>query len=161
MRKKFIAIAILLCAFVLQIITIVNINAEDLPIDITAIGRQEVRDGLITVRIGANLFTEDSRRVNEALAEQIRQRQATAQYLFTSISEAYEVEPHMQIINSAINSALFTQPSSFSNINLPPDDTSSISMWLVIPIIALCAVSGFIWALISSKKKKGQVEGVH
>ena len=156
MRKKFMIITILLCAFLMQIITIIQITAEDLPIDITAIGRQEVvRDGIITVRVGANLFTEDARRVNEALGEQIRQRQAIVQYLFTSIPENNEIEPQMQVMNTAYSLALFAQPATFSNIPNPqPPDT--IPIWIVIPLITLCAIGGFVWALISIKKKKVQ-----
>ena len=160
MRKKALFTTILICVVILSIILAISANAEDLPIDISAIGRQEVRDGLITVRIGANLFTEDARRVNEALEEQIRLRQATAQYLFTSIPEIYEVEPHVQLMNTANSLALFAQPASFSNLSLP-QEPDSIPMWIILAVIALCAAGGFIWALISGKKKKGQAEGVH
>ena len=158
--SKLLLIAIILYTAALSAILALPVNAEDLPIDINAIGRQEVRDGLITTRIGANLFTEDAQRVNEAMAEQVRQRQAVVQYLFTSAPENEDIEPYVLIMNAANDLALFAQPASFSNISLP-QESGAIPIWAVISIITLCAAGGFIGALVSIKKKKGQGEGVH
>ena len=67
----------------------IEISDTDLPIDITAIGRQGVIDGPITTRFGAHLFTADAQRINEALAEQVRRRQESAIYLFSAVSFAF------------------------------------------------------------------------
>jgi len=130
-------------------------HAQDLPIDINAIRRNETRAPHQATRAGIHLFSDDATRINEAQAQQIRQRQATASYLFAAVSPNLEPDPHMQIITAASGSALFANPTSISNIT-PPPPTAPISMWLVIPIIAICAIVGFIWALKSSRKKKGQ-----
>jgi len=136
------------------------VYAEDLPIDINAIIRQEIRGSHTATRVGANLFTEDAQRVNYALAEQVRVRQATASYLFTTATYNCATDPHIQLITAANSSALFAQPANFSNSNLP-QNADPISMWVVIPIIALCAIGGFVWAMISGAKKKGQRESVY
>jgi len=158
MRKK--SHVALLCITALTLCTANLAYATDLPIDINAIRRNEAREDQITTRIGAHLFTADGERVNYAMAEQMRLRQSTAQYLFETVPPNYEIEPHTQLLNAAVNSALFAQPASFSNIT-PPQPAGSISIWVVIPIIALCAAGGFVWALVSGAKKKGQQERVH
>ena len=157
MQKKFL---MLVCILALFTAIAVSVYAEDLPIDISAIGRQDIQEGQITTRVGANLFTTDSERVNEALAEQIRQRQAIASYLFTYVSPNHEVDPHIQIVNAANNAALFTQPVFFTSAT-QPQNADTIPLWIFVSIIAVCAIVGFIWALISISKKKGQQDGVH
>jgi len=168
LRKKhsafLILISILIFILPLQLLLSLTfsipVTAEDLPIDITAINRQEAPEGQLTVRVGGNLFTRDSMRVNEALAEQLIRRQAIASYLFSEVPITLETEPHINIINAAYNSALFSQPVSFTNITLPQPDTP-ISIWIVVPIIGLCAIGGFIWALVSGAKKKRQADSAY
>ena len=162
MRKKHSVFLILLCIVIitLSISLSIPVTAEDLPIDITAIGRQETPEGQLTVRVGNNLFTRDSMRVNEALAEQIIRRQALTSYLFSEAFIAAESELHVNILNAAYNWALFSQPVIFTNTPLPQPDTS-IPMWVIVLIIALCATGGFIWALLSGAKKKRQTDSVN
>lgn len=135
-------------------------QAEDLPIDITAIGRQEARENQLTTRIGANLFTEDAQRTNEALARQIYLRHAATQYLFSSPPIIQETDLSTQIISAASNSGLFSQPATFITFTTPQEATP-IPMWVIAPVIALCAIGGFIWALISAKRKRRQQANVH
>ena len=160
MRRK---IAIVLsCAIVLAFCFAMFVLAEDLPIDITAIGRQEARDGQIATRVGANLFTADAQVVNNALAEQVRRRQTSAQYLFASVPVNYVTEPTVQIMNAASGLALFSQPSNIGSISISHQNANQpISIWLIISLIAVCALGGFAWALIARAKKKGQRESVH
>ena len=56
----------------------------DLPIDINAINRQQTTNTQITTRFGEHLFTENSVRVNDALAAQIQRRQETGIYFGAS-----------------------------------------------------------------------------
>jgi len=156
MRRRY---GVLLCVVLLSLLAAVVVYAEDLPIDITAIGRREAGEGQIATRVGANLFTADSQRVNYAFAEQIRIRQSAVEYLFAEVPHNYEVEPREQIISAANNSALFVQPVFISS-NIQTQTSDPISMWIVVPIIAICALGGFIWALVSAKKK-GKKEIVH
>ena len=158
MRKGFFIFFIALITLALATSITISAYAEDLPIDINAIGRQDARSQ--TTRIGAHLFTQDAQRVNEAFAEQIRRRQSAVYTLFTDVPQNYEIEPHAQILTAADNMALFAQPLSFSNIN-PQQTTDALPMWVFIPIMAICALGGFIWALMSIAKKKGQQDGVH
>jgi len=158
MKKLLLSTASVLIVCILFFTTTITIIAEDLPIDINAINRQTDQERQITTRIGANLFTRDSQRINQALAELIYIRQATITYLFTEASPNYETDSYTRIMNAAQD--LFSQPANFSNIVLPPPD-EQISMWIVIPIVALGALTGFVWAVVSRAKKKGAEESVH
>jgi len=131
-------------------------HATDLPIDITAIGRQGQTNPQITTRIGANLFTYDAQRVNEVFAQQIQQRQDTALYLFATIPLNQEIDLHAQLTRNADNMALFAQPVNFNQFNTAQDDEIALPLWLTILIFALCATGGFIWAMVSKSKKKGR-----
>jgi len=156
MYKGFILI---LCALALSILAAVSVSAEDLPIDIAAIGRREPTGTQAATRIGANLFTSDSQRVNEAFAEQIYIRQSVVSYLFSEAHNNYEVESSVRLMDASSNAGLFAQP--LTAINAPHlEPPSSISIWVIVPIIAMCSIGGFILALISAKKK-GQKAGVH
>ena len=128
--------------------------AADLPIDISAVGRQPVGLNHPTARIGANLFNADSQRVNELLAEQIRNRQASTNYLFAAVPTNDEVNPHLHMINTAEEMALFNQPV-FLNFNMPEYE-EPIPMWVTVSILAVCAGIGFIWALVSMSKKSAK-----
>ena len=132
----------------------------DLPIDITAIGRQEWTGSQFTTRIGANLFSADSQRVSETLDEQIQQRQDMMLNLFTTVPLDYEINPHVQVMNFAEDIALFASPVDFSNFNSPQSD-ENIPIWITILVLSACAVGGFVWATTSKAKKKGRRAGVH
>jgi len=134
-------------------------QAEDLPIDITAITRQETRETHITTRIGASLFTSDAQLINQALAEQVNRRQAVSCYLFASVLTIYEVNTSEQIAAAAYNVALFAQPSNFTSI-MPPPQTEQLSIWVMLSVIAICVIGSFIGAMLYVKKK-GKQESVH
>ena len=147
----------LLCAIIL--ILPITTRATDLPIDITAIGRQDIRTTHVTTRVGANLFTSDSQRINEILAERILQRQAMTTYLFETISYNYEIDPHARIMYAASDLALFAQPN-FNTFSSPQAE-EEIPLWILAVIIAVCAIGGFIWALVSGAKKRRKAESVY
>ena len=157
-KRRFLVISVLCIvaaslALVLAILTPYRAHAEDLPIDITAIGRQDGSDSQVTTRIGANLFTGDAQRVNEALAEVIRIRQSAALYLFAEAQTTYEADPYTQLKNTAHDLALFAQPANFSNVTLP-QPVQQLSLWVIAPVMAIAAIGGFVWAMVSKSKKK-------
>jgi len=160
MKKQLRSIVLLAGIVVLSLCAVMIVSAEDLPIDINAINRHEVREGQGTTRIGANLFTRDSQIANEAIAEQVRLRQSAITYLFAEVPSDYEEEPRVQIISAAYNAGLFSEPTTPRNIT-PPQPADQLSIWIIVPIIALGMAGGFVWALFSRSKKKGQDEGVH
>ena len=139
----------------------VTAYTTDLPIDITAIGRQEWTGSQVTTRIGANLFTADAQRVNEIFVEQIQRRQDTALYLFATVPLNYETNPHTQIKNSANDMALFSQPINFNHFTAPQSEEESLPLWLMVLVFAFCAAGGFIWAMVSKTRKRGRAEGVY
>ena len=149
--------SILICAVIF--VSPITVQAADLPIDITAIGRQDTRTTHITTRVGANLFTRDSQVVNELLTERIRQRQAVAAYLFESVSYNYEIDPHARLLNTANYLALFAQPSI--NTFTSPQSDEDIPLWIMALVLAACAVGGFIWALTSNAKKRRKSQDVY
>jgi len=127
--------------------------AADLPIDITAIDRQS-RQGhtVITTRIGANLFSADSLRVNEVFEERIRVRQGAAAQLFLSVAAHHGSEPQERIKARADELALFSRPVNFNNFSMS-QDSLALPPWLVALILAVCALGGFLWAWLSGAKK--------
>jgi len=154
MKKRHISVLMMLILTTLLYPITLTVSAEDLPIDITSIGRHDATESHITTRIAADLFTADSMRINDAMAEKIRIRQSVASYLFAQVSRGYEVELHTQLVNVAYSLALFSEPTNISNVTLP-QPARQLSLWLLVPIIALGATGGFIWALVSKAKKKG------
>lgn len=138
----------------------ITVNPTDLPIDITAIGRQDVRTTHITTRIGAHLFTDDAARVNYALTDRIRQRQGTALYLFENVYFNYEIDPHARILSASTDLALFNHPTNFSSINTT-QHVEELSSWILVALIAVSAVIGFIWAIYSKAKKRRKEADVY
>ena len=160
MLKK--ALIALLCTVTLSLaLSFVPVYASDLPIDITAIGRQDFTSGRITTRIGAHLFTEDAQRINEILAQQIQRQQDAVLYLFATVPYHYEIDPHVQIMKAANELALFAQPVVLHVFSTPQHE-EVIPIWVMVAISAVCAVGGFILALVyRAKKKEGRAEGVY
>ena len=155
MRKR--AFAALICVMV--VLFGVSVYAADLPIDISAIGRQGIT-GPVTPRIGAHLFTDDAQRVNELLADEVRRRQETAEYLFVAVPLYYTPDPHDRIMTAAGDMALFAQPADFSGISIP-QEAEDIPLWLMTLIFAACAIIGFVLALMSRARKRRLRADVH
>jgi len=135
--------------------------AEDLPIDITAIGQQETGlNSTITRRFGTHLFTADAQRVNEAMEVQVQRRQEIVLYLFGTIPFDYTIDENMHITNAVNNSALFAEPLDFSRITLPAE-AEPLPIWIIALILAVCSIGGFVWALTSRARKKEREANVH
>ncbi|MCL1788602.1 MAG: hypothetical protein FWG38_11500 [Defluviitaleaceae bacterium] len=139
--------------FILAILsTIVVVYAADLPIDINAIGRQDNANLRITMRFNTHLFTADSQRANDALAQQIERRQQTANYLFQTLPADDTVDIYAQIAYTASSFGLFSTPPTFNHINMPAPE-EPLSIWIIVVVLAACALGGFIWALMAKSKK--------
>jgi len=155
MRKFTIVLALILA---LSFFT--TAYAADLPIDITAIGRQDVPTRRILDRVGAHLFTADAQRVNDALQERVLVRQQTYRYIFTTVNYNYDIPAHERILNSATDMALFSQPVIITTFNTHVED-SAMPTWAVIIIIAVCAIGGFVLAMRSIAKKRRREDSVY
>jgi hypothetical protein len=153
MRRKIPAVLPFMIALALGIGT--TAYATDLPIDISAIGRQNQGSlgGPVMPRIGANLFTDDAHIVNELLAGQVRYRQEASSLLFSAVPLRYTPDPQAQIMTAAEGLALFAQPTSFNNFTTA-QDTDRIPIWLTVLVFVVCAALGFVLALISRTMKK-------
>ena len=128
----------------------------DLPIDINAINRQQTTNTQITTRFGEHLFTENSVRVNDALAAQIQRRQETGIYLFNTITTNETAPPHVQLLSTSQSMALFAAPSNFDHINIPEGETP-LSSVVIIVTLALCVLLGFVLSVVW-RSRKGRVE---
>lgn len=137
------------------LLTSTVVYAHDLPIDITAIGRQDVPTGRVTHRIGAHLFTEDAQRINDIFDQRVQERQETALTLFDYAAVNYEVDSHNRVMSTAYNLALFSQPANFSTFDTAQDNTN-MPTWLIVLIFAVCAAGGFMLALKSISKKRSK-----
>ena len=152
---------VLVSALLLALSLSINVYASDLPIDITAIGRQERPASQFNTRIGSHLFTDDAQVINELLAEQIKARQASTLYLFASVSaNNIEIDNHTQLMANADNMALFSQPVHHGSFNIPVEE-ELWPWWLIAFIIGTCSLAGFVWAMISNAKKKERALNVH
>jgi len=147
-------------SFLVTLSFITTAYAYDLPIDIDAIGRQNLHTGRFTQRIGENLFTEDSQRINYALAYRIQQRQDVALTLFETVAFNDDVNPRDTVMAAASGLGLFSQPTTATTFNTVQEDTE-IPTWAIAAIIAVCAIIGFALALRSIAKKRRQVEDVY
>jgi hypothetical protein len=137
----------------------VSVYATDLPIDISAIGRQNQGNlgGSVMPRIGANLFTDDADRVNELLLNQVRHRQETSTQLFGAVSLYHTADPQAQILSAADGLGLFAQPTGYSNFTAS-QEASQMPVWLTVLIFVTCAVLGFVLALISRARRARRTE---
>jgi len=143
-------------SFMMTLFLCLTVQATDLPIDISAIGRQETSDVQITERIGANLFTDDAQRINDLLDERIQLRQESVLYLF-DVPHIHEPNPHaMDVVG------LFVVPLDFSSINMTQiNDSEPIPLWVMVLVFSICATLGFIWAMFSRAKKREREKHVH
>jgi len=157
MIKKIIILLICINAFILSLPTL----ADDLPIDITAIGHQEGYDDALTARFNIELFTPGARKIYQALAEQKQQKwESAAAGLFIAVKDEQPVDEHEQIAETVSEIGLFSVPADYSRIK-NPDDTESIPIWLVVTLLSACAIGGFIWAKTSEKKRKEREGHAH
>jgi flagellar basal body-associated protein FliL len=157
MKKiRFIALVSIVLLFALTMV-----YASDLPIDINAIGRQDNTNTRITMRFSTHLFTADSQRANDALAEQINRRQQTANDLFQVVPVGDTVDIYAQIAYKASSLGLFSTPATFNHINMPAPE-EPLSIWIIVVVLAACALGGFIWAFtVKSKKAVGSEDDVY
>ena len=135
--------------------------AAGLPIDINAIGRQDNTNTRITMRFSTHLFTADSQRANDALAQQINRRQQTANDLFQAAPVGDATDIHAQIAYKASSLGLFSSPAAFNHISMPASE-EPLPIWVIVVVLAACALGGFIWALMAkSKKSVGSEDDVY
>jgi len=135
-------------------------NANDttnthLPIDITAIGRTEHTDITLSIRFfDLDLFSINSRRINEAMAEQIRlSREALGSELFESFEIVRAVDINEQVAIAATSMGLFTEPVSFGRVG-QVDTGDEIPLWVFAAMLPICAILGFVIARAVVSKKK-------
>jgi len=135
-------------------------QAEDLPIDITAVGQQEGYDDAVTSR-DTELLTADAESVSEAIEEhqRLKREELTAGLFETShVNEA--VDMRGQVMNVADDSTLFSKPANYIGKGMA-DSGTSISAWIVIVLFAACGAGGFAIAYGLLMRRKRQGAGVH
>ena len=152
---------VLLCAsFMVVSVFVTSVAATDLPIDISAIGRQGEASSSVMPRIGAHLFTDDAMRVNEFLASLANQRQESALDLFAQVSENHIQNPREQLEYTVATMMLFSEPASFNNFS-NSQEQHEIPTWIIVLVVAVCAIIGFVWALYSRARKRRRLGDVH
>lgn len=156
MKKKM----LLVIMFIMALSPIGIIYAVDLPIDINAIGREGEQTTAFTQRIGADLFTEDAQRINEVFARRIEQRQKSYVYLFEDIFYHYMPDMQEQILNAAINFALFDQPLNISSFGTTEAE-ELLPDWLIALVLAICGIIGIMLAFAIRVRKRRVAANVH
>ena len=159
MRKVIFAIL----TYIIMLSFSASVYATDLPIDISIIrrqGEQSIPINQIAPRVGADLFTADAQRINEALANQVSERQEKVSYLFETVPYYYEPDVTAQIQNSAESLALFANPTSHTNFRMVQQE-ETLSNWTIAIVLAVCTSLGFILALMSRARKRRIQADVH
>lgn len=157
MQKK--TILTVICVFI--IISSITAQAVDLPINIDAIGHQEGYGDAITTSFKIDLFSANAKKVSEAIAEyEQRKREQTSSELFESVYVVQELDVNEQIIGAVSEIALFAQPVNYGS-GTKANENTSIPTWLIILLFVICAAGGFIWAFVSSGRKRRRESGVH
>jgi len=131
-------------------------NQNHLPIDITAIGRGEQVDITLSLRFfDLDLFSANSRRINEAIVEQMYLNRASlGSDLFETSMMVQAIDINEQVANAAVNLNLFSEPVSFGRIG-QVDAGDEIPLWVIISVLSSCAVLGFVVARAVLVKKEG------
>ena len=132
-----------------------------LPIDITAIGRTEQPEIILSLRFfELDLFSANSQRINEAMAEQIRLSRLALEYnLFETFEAVRVVDINEQIAYAAAGLNLFAEPVSFGRIGQVEAD-EEIPLWITILVLSVCAILGFVIARAVLSKKEDKTKGV-
>lgn len=154
------------CVILLLVLVVafpITAAAADLPIDINRIGQQgntgQHRHG--HTHFGAGLFTQESRRVNEAMAAHLLRRQeASLDSLFNTMPVERIFDPYEHIANVANGFALFSVPTDFSHIYIPAQ-AEAIPTWVFVLTISLCMATGFVLAVVMIQKKRGDEADVY
>jgi len=133
----------------------------DLPIDIDIIGGDRGSGEAYTANVSTELLTPNAGEVSQAINENIAQkREELSSSLFQSGSEDEALSIYEQITNSATESALFSNPTDYSGMRMA-NDGSTISLWVIILLFAVCAVGGFILARILMQRKNMEEDSVY
>jgi len=130
--------------------------ASDLPIDIDAIGRQhEERQYALTVLWGIDLFSDASdARVEARAVRQERELEAARELVFQEVQVLEDLDPHETLYLAATeNNMLFAEPIRLRTITVV-DEEQDISLWLIVPIVIICAGLGILMALRAKVKAK-------
>ena len=159
MRRKIIVLVLGLLLLPWASLTI----AADLPIDIGAIGEMEREDReAVTVRFGADLFSESAEDVNAILAEQLRLSRAVAA-LGLFLRPTGEPLPDMeeQVIRAADDAVLFASPMQFGRAGPAVEEAAEIPTWVFIVVLAFCAVGGFLLARTMMQRRERDSDVSH
>lgn len=134
-------------------------QADDLVIDIDAVGQLQGYDDAVTSQFTIDLLTTDANRISEAIANNERlQREALSGTLFTVVSQDKAVDEQSQIISQTYGTALFSTPAKYSDKN---STKRAVSMWWLVVIgFGVCGVCGYLIAhglLVRTRKQFADV----
>jgi len=135
--------------------------ANDLPIDIDAIGRHgEEQRGALTVRSGIDLFSEESEARVEAKAERQARTLEEAQTLLFQEDYTFTRADTNEVLSATAieNEMLFAEPIQVRTLTTV-EDAPEMSLWLMVPVAVACAGLGLLIALRTKSKRKVREEG--
>jgi len=134
-------------------------HAGALPIDITAIGRTMHQGIALSPRFfELDLFSENSRIVNETIIEQVRlNREAIKESLFETFEAVRVIDIDEQIYHATLNLGLFAEPMRFIQMT-QQEQSEEIPLWIIILVLAPCAALGYSLARAVLLKKGGKAD---
>lgn len=129
--------------------------STDLPIDITAIGRQVTATPVHSLwLLEIEMFTPASRALYEAMARQRYVNRTNIEAsLFARFVEPELINEHEHVAAAALNAGLFMQPVVFRTIGQAGDD-NPIPLWLIALVMMVCVVAGYGFARMVIKRKE-------
>jgi len=135
-------------------------SAVDLPIDIDIITGDRGSGEAYTANINTELLTPNAYEITQSINEHTHQkREELTSSLFLLSSDGEVLSIYEQIAASATNTALFSQPSDYSGMRMI-NDGSSIPLWIIISLFAICCIGGFVLARILMERRR-EKESVH
>jgi hypothetical protein len=161
MNKKANKIVILSVTALLLMILPLSILAyaqTDLPIDIDEVYQIEgMGTRAVTVGRGVDLFSDSSREVTEAMITQheaIREEALTE--LFDPLYRVEELSGEERLMDHVVSSGLFGEGASFRESGEEEVTAEGTPILIIIIAMIMCGVGGFVIAMLSLQKKKGQ-----
>ncbi len=131
-------------------------SAEDLPVDIGAVGQQEGYDDAVTARFTTELFTEEADAATRVIAENAQaRREESLGSLFGTAGGARDEDASSRVMGLAEEYALFSEQTRYGSGSTAVG-AEVLPWWLVAVVFGFCGVGGFVIAYGLLERRRRQ-----
>jgi hypothetical protein len=132
--------------------------AEDLIVDVSAVGQQQGYENSESSAGSSELFTDESVLISESIANQKQmKRENLMTGLFVSVHRIGKVDEHSQIINLAEDVGLFSSPVNYIK-KTNSSESISVSPLTVVAIFVVFGAVGYLIARGLLRREKKDVD---